>query len=119
VDTLNHAWFTGDTAELRRISSPECQSCTNFIESIEATYPGEYHRGGAAELSEVRVLGMANSSVDVVARWRSGDDERLAAATEKVSGSEAGFSAILSVQLTWEETHWRCLFLELIDSHVL
>jgi hypothetical protein len=45
--TLNAAARTGDTAELRAISAPDCQTCDAFAKSIEDLYgPGGRIEGG-------------------------------------------------------------------------
>lgn len=37
-DVLNHAMNSGETAELRRLSAPGCQSCEAIAGNIESTY---------------------------------------------------------------------------------
>ena len=116
VDTLNHAWFTGDTAELRRISSPECQSCTNFVESIEATYPDGAHRGGAASISLTGALDVTEDSASVVAAWESGAEVRLDSQGAVIAEAPRS-QAALTTRLAWQEDGWQTdtLLLEPIE----
>lgn len=38
VAVLNYAAVTGDTAELKRLSSPQCEGCQTYIKLFEKTY---------------------------------------------------------------------------------
>lgn len=56
VDVLNYAAVTGDTAELKRLSSPKCEGCQEYIDLYEETYEsGGYFKGGEWELSNIEV----------------------------------------------------------------
>ncbi len=45
-DVLNQAGASGNTTLLRQLSAPQCQTCANFIGSIETVYPKGRFRGG-------------------------------------------------------------------------
>jgi len=56
VDVLNYAAVTGDTVELKRLSSPKCEGCQEYIDLYEETYEsGGYFKGGEWELSNIEV----------------------------------------------------------------
>src|SRR5699024_7297464 len=56
VAVLNYAAVTGDTAELKRLSSPKCEGCQEYIDLYEETYDnGGYFKGGEWRLSDVEV----------------------------------------------------------------
>jgi len=54
VKVSNYAAHTGDTAILRQISDPTCDTCKRYIELYEKTYDaGGYFRGGTQALRSV------------------------------------------------------------------
>ncbi|HJR90194.1 MAG TPA: DUF6318 family protein, partial [Aeromicrobium sp.] len=56
VKLANYASQTGDTEQLRRISSPSCAACDDYIHLYEETYAdGGYIKGGLDKLSAVEV----------------------------------------------------------------
>ncbi|MFZ5869845.1 MAG: DUF6318 family protein [Actinomycetota bacterium] len=50
-DVANHAYATGDTLALQAISSPDCQTCTNTIETID----DQYASGGSFKDGQITV----------------------------------------------------------------
>lgn len=53
VDVLNYAAVTGDTDELKRLSSPKCEGCQEYIDLYEKVYSdGGYYKDGEWALSD-------------------------------------------------------------------
>lgn len=69
VDAQNEALKTGDTADLRRISDPSCETCTaGFLEPIESLYAAGGHfetEGWTVTAVKVRDETKATIEVDV------------------------------------------------------
>jgi hypothetical protein len=56
VKLANYASQTGDTEQLRSVSSPSCAACNDYIHLYEETYAaGGYIKGGMDNLSAVEV----------------------------------------------------------------
>jgi len=57
VEVLNYTATTGDASELRRISTPDCESCLNIISVTESAYAnGGYIRGSGWSVDSYSVL---------------------------------------------------------------
>jgi hypothetical protein len=51
-DVVNHAYATGSTATLKKLSSKDCKTCANWLANIDAVYGA----GGRIRGSQVRVV---------------------------------------------------------------
>ena len=107
VETLNEATTSGETAQLRSLAAPECETCDDFAEQLEEIYGA----GGRVEAEGWEIASMtpeAGSSenttglllqVDVPAQqvYASKDAE-----VQEFEGGKQG----LRMQLVWDDDQW-------------
>lgn len=56
IDVLNYAAVTGETEELKQLSSPDCSGCEKYIDLYESTYAdGGYFTGGEWSVEDLQV----------------------------------------------------------------
>ena len=58
IDTLNEATTSGDTKQLKRISQPSCEVCTDFAKRLDDIYAN----GGRVETEGFQVKQIANEA---------------------------------------------------------
>lgn len=82
LDVLSYAALTGDVEELRRLSAPECTSCTTYIDLFADTYAaGGHFTGGewSFKKAETRYGGVSYVTARV----------HTAAGTQKLTAADA------------------------------
>ena len=107
VETLNEATTSGETAQLRSLAAPECQTCDDFAEQLEEIYGA----GGRVEAEGWEIASMtpeAGSSEDTTGLLLQVDvpaQQVYASEDAKVQEFEGGKQG-LRMQLVWDDDQW-------------
>ncbi len=113
-----YVYATGDLAEWKALSHPECVFCASVIENVETQVAaGETNRGSAVEVASV--VGLETTpgewySVDAV--FVEGPSERLNASGEVISAREQPQEVAATLALVVEGTTWSVRALEVVDA---
>jgi hypothetical protein len=115
VDVFNDAQQSGQTADLRGISTEECGSCEGFAGQLEDLYDagGHLESDGWRVLQSVPTKGTPSDEAIVSLRI-----SRSAQVVHGASGKEKEFSggrATYSAKLIWEAQAWLMNELELVQ----
>lgn len=107
VETLNEATTSGETAQLRSLAAPECETCDDFAEQLEEIYSA----GGRVEAEGWEIASMtpeAGSSEDTTGLLLQIDvpaQQVYASKDAEVQEFEGGKQG-LRMQLVWDDEQW-------------
>ncbi|RLV56900.1 hypothetical protein D9V41_03785 [Aeromicrobium phragmitis] len=110
IDVLNYAALTGDTSTLEELSSPECDGCRSYVDSIVETYrSGGYIRDESWRVEDVESESV-EAGVDVFAQVHvsAATFRESRESTEKASTPYRD-SLRLTVSMTGDGDQWRVL----------
>ena len=103
VAVLNYAAVTGDTAELKRLSSPQCEGCQEYIDLYEKVYSnGGYYKDGEWTLSDFDFRsGTADDARAISARVRVAPGRRKAGDDDsEVSEKAEEYRLLFKIQVS-------------------
>lgn len=106
LDVLNFAQRSGDTAELRRISSAACAGCRGYVDAIQSTYSS----GGRVEGGRISVGNLQELPVDYGADW--GAFGTGSAGAQQIYDRDGGYESFaggpvrLFVYTKWVGAEW-------------
>lgn len=112
---FNYAENTGETAELRDVSSADCESCQNFIDEIERVYSagGKMRSDGWKVVVAGRPESMNRDLLAVPLEVKQ-SDQRVREAADAPWVTNEGIRLGLSAQLAWDG-EWQMKRLDIVS----
>lgn len=112
---FNQAENSGDVAELRLLSSRECESCSNFVAAIQEVYGS----GGRMRSDGWRVLSVGEPTLvdqgySVPLQVEQSDQEVVAEAGAKPQLNR-GIKIGLAAQVSWTQSTWKMQRLDIVQ----
>jgi len=104
---LNEAYRTPDTAALRQLSDPGCNSCSNFIREVDdLRQKGHHYEGGSFVLRSVEAPPVEGGDVVLDVVYANGETRELDAAGQQVSSFPPRSVTPGQVRLLRRDARW-------------